>query len=158
MLRHHVFDKPEYLSAHLYVLMHLESLDRTKCYPTPCLIHGKFTKAMESPKLSYNANFKWKFHSECLFLSSLSVRKWKKLRKFSLSSKTSKGEDTWTATIGHRELIICAIDSFTCSFLSHLSRRLIGELIVYRSSRRPCVRPSVRTSVHTFKHEYLCNQ
>ena len=29
-------------------------------------------------------------------------------------------------------------------FLAHLSRRLIGELIVYRSSRRPCVRPSVR--------------
>ena len=25
--------------------------------------------------------------------------------------------------------------------LAHLSRRLIGELIVYRSSRRPCVRP-----------------
>ena len=29
-------------------------------------------------------------------------------------------------------------------FLAHLSRRLIGELIVYRSSRRPCVRRSVR--------------
>ena len=43
-------------------------------------------------------------------------------------------------------------------FLAHLSRRLIGELIVYRSSRRPCVRPSVRASVHIFKHEYLCNQ
>ena len=26
-------------------------------------------------------------------------------------------------------------------FLAHLSRRLIGELIVYRSSRRLCVRP-----------------
>ena len=35
----------------------------------------------------------------------------KKLRKISLSSKTSQGEDTWTATIGHRELIICPIDS-----------------------------------------------
>ena len=45
-------------------------------------------------------------------------------------------------------------------FLAHLSRRLRGELIVYRSSRRPsvhaCVRPSVR--VHTFKHEYLRDQ
>ena len=30
------------------------------------------------------------------------------------------------------------------AFLAHLSRRLIGELIVYRSSRRPSVRPSVR--------------
>ena len=40
------------------------------------------------------------------------------------------------------------------SFLAHLSRRLIGELIVYRSSRRP----SVRGCVNTFKHEYLCNQ
>ena len=27
------------------------------------------------------------------------------------------------------------------SFLAHLSRRLIGELIVYRLSRRLCVRP-----------------
>ena len=35
-------------------------------------------------------------------------------------------------------------------FLAHLSRRLIGELIVYRSSRRPCVRPSVRPSVRPF--------
>ena len=43
-------------------------------------------------------------------------------------------------------------------FLAHLSRRLIGELIVYRSSRCPSVRASVRPSVHTFKHEYLCNQ
>ena len=34
------------------------------------------------------------------------------------------------------------------------SRRLVGELIVYRSSRRP----SVRASVHIFKHENLCNQ
>ena len=33
--------------------------------------------------------------------------------------------------------------------LAHLSRRLIGELIVYRSSRRPCVRPSVRASVRS---------
>ena len=79
--------------------------------PPPCLIHGKFTKAIESPKLSYNANFKWNFHSECMFLSSFSGREWKKLRKISLSSKTSQGEDTWTATIGHRELIICPIDS-----------------------------------------------
>ena len=39
-------------------------------------------------------------------------------------------------------------------FLAHLSQRLRGELIVYRSSRRP----SVRASVYTFKHEYLCNQ
>ena len=38
----------------------------------------------------------------------------------------------------------------TATFLAHLSRRLIGELIVYRSSRRPCVRPSVRASVRPF--------
>ena len=31
----------------------------------------------------------------------------------------------------------------------------MGELIVYRSSRRPSVRPCVRPSIHTFKHEYL---
>ena len=29
---------------------------------------------------------------------------------------------------------------FQASFLAHLSRRLKGELIVYRSIRRPCVR------------------
>ena len=45
----------------------------------------------------------------------------------------------------------------TC-FLAHLGQRLIGEHIVYQSSRRPCVRPSVRASIHIFKHEYLCNQ
>ena len=39
-------------------------------------------------------------------------------------------------------------------FLAHLSRRLKGELIVYRSIRRPCVRPSV----NIFKLEYLRNQ
>ena len=32
-------------------------------------------------------------------------------------------------------------------FLAHLSRRLIGELIVYRSSRRPLVRACVRACV-----------
>ena len=37
-------------------------------------------------------------------------------------------------------------DKFT-AFLAHLSRRLIGELIVYRSSRRLCVRASVHPSV-----------
>ena len=48
------------------------------------------------------------------------------------------------------------------SLLAHLSRRLVGELIVYPWS---CVRPSsgVRRPsssvvVHNFKHEYLCNQ
>ena len=47
-------------------------------------------------------------------------------------------------------------------FLAHLSRRLKGELIVYRSIRRPCVsalvRPSVRLWVNIFKLEYLRNQ
>ena len=36
--------------------------------------------------------------------------------------------------------------------------RLRGELIVYQSSRRPCVRPCVCECVHNFKHEYLWNQ
>ena len=43
-------------------------------------------------------------------------------------------------------------------FLAHLSRRLKGELIVYRSIRRPWVRASVRASVNIFKLEYLRNQ
>ena len=34
-------------------------------------------------------------------------------------------------------------------FLAHLSRRLRGELIVYRSSRRPCVRLCVRSHFQT---------
>ena len=36
--------------------------------------------------------------------------------------------------------------------LAHLSRRLRGELIVYRSSRRPSMRLCVRLCVHIFKH------
>ena len=36
------------------------------------------------------------------------------------------------------------------TFLAHLSRRLRGELIVYRSSRRPSVRPCVCASVRLF--------
>ena len=31
-----------------------------------------------------------------------------------------------------------------CFLLAHLSRRLIGELLVYKGIRRPSVRPSVR--------------
>ena len=44
------------------------------------------------------------------------------------------------------------MDSFSCSplFLAHLSRRLMGELIVYQSLRRPSsVRPSVRPQFQT---------
>ena len=35
------------------------------------------------------------------------------------------------------------ISSVGSVFLAHLSRRLMGELIVYQSLRRPSVRPSV---------------
>ena len=52
-----------------------------------------------------------------------------KLRKISLSSKTSQGEDTWTATIGHRELIICPIDSNGDS---------LESLTVYSASQNAC--------------------
>ena len=50
-----------------------------------------------------------------------------------------------------------------CSFLAHLSRRLIGELIVYPWSgvhRRPSVRPSVvcRLSSTMLKHLLLRNR
>ena len=40
-----------------------------------------------------------------------------------------------------------------CLFLAHLSRRLMGELIVYQSLRRPSV--VRRPSVHNFKHHLL---
>ena len=42
--------------------------------------------------------------------------------------------------------------------LAHLSRRLKGELIVYRSIRRPLVLPCVPPWVNIFKLEYLRNQ
>ena len=44
------------------------------------------------------------------------------------------------------------------SFLAHLSRRLKGELIVYRSIRRTSVRALVRPWVNIVKLEYLRNQ
>ena len=46
-------------------------------------------------------------------------------------------------------------------FLAHLSRRLIGELIIYEGIRRPSVRrtsvrpSSVRPSVNIFKRQLL---
>ena len=56
--------------------------------------------------------------------------------------------------------VVCSLRFVT--FLAHLSRRLKGELIVYRSIRRPLVRPLVRpsvsASVNIFKLEYLRNQ
>ena len=50
---------------------------------------------------------------------------------------------------------------FFFSFLAHLSRRLVGELIVYPwSGVRPSsvVRRRPSSVVHNFKHKYLCNQ
>ena len=52
------------------------------------------------------------------------------------------------------------IRAFVIRFLAHLSRRLMGELIVYQSLRRPSVvrpsvRLSVRPSVNIFKHLLL---
>ena len=37
--------------------------------------------------------------------------------------------------------------------LAHMSRRLIGELIVYEGIRRPCVRPSSVVSLSTFSND-----
>ena len=39
---------------------------------------------------------------------------------------------------------------FRVSFLAHLSRRLIGELLVYRSSRRLCVRALTLSNMNIF--------
>ena len=41
------------------------------------------------------------------------------------------------------------------TLVAHISRRLVGELIVYLWSG---VRSSSVVVVHNFKHEYLCNQ
>ena len=44
----------------------------------------------------------------------------------------------------------------TYFFLAHLSRRLIGELLVYKGIRRPSVVcPSIRPSVNIFKRHLL---
>ena len=51
--------------------------------------------------------------------------------------------------------LIMQIVHYLPPFLAHLSRRLVGELIVYPWSG---VRPSSVVVVHNFKHEYLCNQ
>ena len=44
------------------------------------------------------------------------------------------------------------------AFFSSSEPKAHGELIVYRSIRRPLVRASVRASVNIFKLEYLRNQ
>ena len=59
-------------------------------------------------------------------------------------------------TLGAGRILIKSI--IIVCFLAHLSRRLNGELIVYRSIRRPCVSASVRLCVNIFKLEYLRNQ
>ena len=51
----------------------------------------------------------------------------------------------------------CSV-SVGCTFLSHLSRRLTGELIGYPWIRRPSSSSSVRPSVHIFKHLLLRNR
>ena len=44
---------------------------------------------------------------------------------------------------------------FEVVLLAHLSRRLIGELLVYRGIRRPSVRPSVvRRPSSTFSNDF----
>ena len=71
---------------------------------------------------------------------------------------TKKMQYTCNIVCVPTNLDIWMTHNFSALFLAHLSRRLRGELIVYRSSRRPLVRASVSPSVHTFKHKYLCNQ
>ena len=56
------------------------------------------------------------------------------------------------ALYNHSQVSIVALWA-TC--LAHLSRRLVGELIVYPWSG---VRPSSVVVVHNFKHVYLCSQ
>ena len=65
------------LSSNQPIYMFLSTwkvLKEQNVIPPPCQIHGKFTKTIESLKLSYDAIFKLNFHSEYMFLSSLSGR------------------------------------------------------------------------------------
>ena len=52
----------------------------------------------------------------------------------------------------------CVQSVMNLPFFSSPEPKAHGELIVYQSSRRPCVRLCVRPCVNTFKHEYLRNQ
>ena len=67
--------------------------------------------------------------------------------KFWVSSKVGEIRP-WTTVLAANECLKYGC----CHFLAHLSRRLIGELLVYKGIRRPSVcRPSVRPS--TFSND-----
>ena len=58
----------------------------------------------------------------------------------------SRGSAPVDAHIGLQSFMSCR----NCNILAHLSRRLMGELIVYRSSRCPSVRLCARLCVCVF--------
>ena len=51
--------------------------------------------------------------------------------------------------------VICNLPTFFMSLLAHLSRRLMGELIVYQSLRRPSVRLSSVVRLSTFSNIFF---
>ena len=55
---------------------------------------------------------------------------------------SSQNEDTLHILSKYYPIDFMALIFIFCVFLAHLSRRLMGELIVYQSLRRPSVRPS----------------
>ena len=63
----------------------------------------------------------------------------------SLLPASKKGSDQYKAA--DKKLMHHFAHNMSMGFLAHLSQRLIGELIVYRSSRRLCVCPCVRACV-----------
>ena len=78
---------------------------------------------------------------------------------FTRLSAGSLGRSQGLGMIAETMILVADLDLiYVIRFLAHLSRRLKGELIVYRSIRRPCVRACVRASVNIFKLEYLRNQ
>ena len=59
----------------------------------------------------------------------------------SLADGPDFNEISWELSVSREDMYITCM--FCTMFLAHLSRRLMGELIVYQSLRRPSVRPSV---------------
>ena len=119
----------------------------------PCLTYIEIKKTTmyfhENVNLMYSTFFRRDLvikHFHCSF-SSYSAGSG---RKQSVAGKRTWVKNWLTAYIYKK------LSQEQCGYwLAHLIRRLRGELIVYRSSRRPSVRLCVRLCVHTFKHEYI---
>ena len=112
----------------------------------PSLLYGMY-------KFMRKQSYEQKILCDICMYTAIIVRAMYKCNNYTLTYLTIK------ANLSHHCLVINCSSSW---LLAHLSRRLIGELIVYQWLRRPSsVRPSsvVRrpSSVNIFKHLLLWN-